>query len=183
VEKAGGKLTMTAILLKVVAAALKAFPNVNASVDMENRQVIYKDYCHIGVAVDTPRGLLVPIIRDVDKKSITQLAIELGEMSLRARNGKTSLEELQGGSFTISNLGGIGGTHFTPIVNWPEVAILGVSQANMEAVWQDGQFVPRLMMPLSLSYDHRLVDGADGIRFLRWIVEAIEQPFILSLEG
>jgi pyruvate dehydrogenase E2 component (dihydrolipoamide acetyltransferase) len=183
VEAAGGNLTVTAIALKVVAAALKVFPQFNVSVDMAAEEVIQKKYVHIGVAVDTDRGLLVPVIRDADTKNILQLAVELSQLSEKARNRKLSLEEMQGGCFSLSNLGGIGGTAFTPIVNTPEVGVLGISRARMEAVYQGTQFVPRLMLPLSLSYDHRVVDGADGIRFLRWIVEALEQPFLLSLQG
>ncbi len=177
------KLTVTPFLLKVMAAAMKVFPQFNASVDPAKNEIIYKKYCHIGVAVDTDRGLLVPVVRDIDKKNIFQLADELNEMAERARTKKTSLEELQGGSMTITNLGGIGGTSFTPIVNWPEVAILGVSRARWEPVYEHNQFVPRLMLPLSLSYDHRLIDGADGARFIRWVVEAIEQPFLMEMEG
>ncbi|MCU0256700.1 MAG: 2-oxo acid dehydrogenase subunit E2, partial [Vicinamibacterales bacterium] len=142
-----------------------------------------KQYVHVGIAVDTDRGLLVPVIRDVDRKNILQLSAELAQVSEKARTGKTTLEEMQGGCFTITNLGGIGGTHFTPIVNHPEVAILGLSRAKMEPVWNGTEFVPRLMLPLSLSYDHRVIDGADGIRFLRWVAEALEQPFLLSLQG
>jgi pyruvate dehydrogenase E2 component (dihydrolipoamide acetyltransferase) len=183
VEAAGGNLTVTAIAVKVVAAALKAFPQFNVSVDMAAEEIIQKKYVHIGVAVDTDRGLLVPVIRDADTKNIVQLAVELSQLSEKARNRKLSLEEMQGGCFSISNLGGIGGTAFTPIVNTPEVGVLGISRARMEAVYQGAQFVPRLMLPLSLSYDHRVVDGADGIRFLRWIVEALEQPFVLALHG
>lgn len=182
-EQAGGKLTVTAILLKVIEKALKIFPQFNASVDMVNKTIIYKKYYHIGVAVDTERGLLVPVVRNVDKKNIIQLAVELTELSQKARNRKLSLEEMQGGNFSISNLGGIGGTAFTPVVNSPEVAILGVSRAAMEPVYLDGEFQPRLMMPVSLSYDHRLIDGADAARFLRWVCEALEQPFLMSLEG
>lgn len=182
-EAAGGKLTMTAIALKVVAGALKVFPQFNASVDMEKDEIVLKKYVHIGVAVDTERGLLVPVIRDVDQKNIVELSAELTEMAERARNRKLGLEDMQGGSFTITNLGGIGGTAFTPIVNWPEVAILGISRGRKEPVFIDGQFVPRLMLPLSLSYDHRLIDGADAARFLRWLAEAFENPFLLSLEG
>ena len=177
-----GKLTVTAVALKVAAAALKAFPQVNASVDMAGEAVILKQYVHVGVAVDTDRGLLVPVIRDVDKKSVLELAVELGQLAEKARTGKLSLDEMQGGCFTITNLGGLGGTAFTPIVNQPEAAILGMSRSRMEPVWQDGQFVPRLMLPLSLSYDHRIVDGADGIRFLRYIVDRLEHPFLLSLQ-
>jgi pyruvate dehydrogenase E2 component (dihydrolipoamide acetyltransferase) len=176
-----GKLTVTAVALKVAAAALKAFPQVNASVDMAGEAVILKQYVHIGVAVDTDRGLLVPVIRDVDKKGVLELAAELGQLAEKARAGKLSIDEMQGGCFTITNLGGIGGSSFTPIVNQPEAAILGMSRSRMEPVWQDGQFVPRLMLPLSLSYDHRIVDGADGIRFLRYIVDRLEHPFLLAL--
>ncbi len=183
VEAAGGKLTMTAILLKVLPGALRKFPRFNASLDAANNELIYKKYCHIGVAVDTDRGLLVPVIRDCDKKSIVEISAELTDLAERARNRKVTLDEMQGGSFTISNLGGIGGTGFTPIVNWPEVAILGVARSQTEPVWRDGQFVPRTMLPLSLSYDHRVIDGADGARFLRWVCQAIEQPFLLMLEG
>jgi pyruvate dehydrogenase E2 component (dihydrolipoamide acetyltransferase) len=183
VEAAGGKLTVTAVALKVLAGAMKVFPQFNTSVDMAAGEVIYKSYCHVGVAVDTDRGLLVPVIRDVDKKNITVLSAELAQASEKARAGKLSLDEMQGGCITITNLGGIGGTHFTPIVNHPEVAILGLSRARMEPVWKGQAFEPRLMLPLSLSYDHRVIDGADGIRFLRWVVDALEQPFVLSLEG
>jgi pyruvate dehydrogenase E2 component (dihydrolipoamide acetyltransferase) len=182
-EAAGGKLTITAIALKVVASALRQFPQFNASVDLAREEIVYKHYVHVGVAVDTERGLLVPVIRDVDTKNIVQLAAELAQAAERARTGKLTLEDMQGGCFTITNLGGIGGTSFTPIVNHPEVAILGLSRAALEPVWRDGTFVPRLMLPLSLSYDHRVIDGADGVRFLRWVVEALEQPFVLSLLG
>ncbi|MBK7105380.1 MAG: dihydrolipoyllysine-residue acetyltransferase [Ignavibacteriae bacterium] len=182
-ESVGGKLTVTAILLKVIASALKVFPQFNASVDMDNKEIIYKDYFNIGVAVDTEKGLIVPVIKNVDKKNIIQLAVELNEISVKARDKKVTIEDMQGGSFTISNLGGIGGTAFTPIVNSPEVAILGVSRGSYEPVYKDGNFIPRLMLPLSLSYDHRIIDGADGARFIRWIVNALEQPFLLSLEG
>jgi pyruvate dehydrogenase E2 component (dihydrolipoamide acetyltransferase) len=182
-EAAGGKLTMTAILLKVISAALKVFPQFNASVDMARNEIVYKKYVHIGIAVDTDRGLLVPVVRDADQKNILQLSAELSQLSEKARNKKLALEEMQGGCFTISNLGGIGGTAFAPVVNSPEVAILGVSRAQVEPVFLEEKFMPRLMLPLSLSYDHRLIDGADGARFLRWVVEALEQPFLLALEG
>jgi pyruvate dehydrogenase E2 component (dihydrolipoamide acetyltransferase) len=183
VEAKGAKLTITAILLKVVASALKVFPQFNSAVDMQNNAIIYKKYYNIGVAVDTDRGLLVPVIKDVDKKNIIQLALELNEISVKARNKKLGLEDMQGGNFSISNLGGIGGTYFTPIVNSPEVAILGVSKSVFEPVYIDGKFEPRLMLPLSLTYDHRIIDGADGARFIRWIINALEQPFLLTLEG
>jgi pyruvate dehydrogenase E2 component (dihydrolipoamide acetyltransferase) len=182
-EAAGGKLTMTAIALKTVASALKVFPQFNASIDMENEEIVFKKYIHVGVAVDTERGLLVPVIRDVDQKNIIELSVELSEVAENARDRKLKLEEMQGGTFTITNLGGIGGTAFTPIINWPEVAILGMSRASRVPIWIEGEFEPRLMLPLSLSYDHRLIDGADAARFLRWLVEAFENPFILSLEG
>jgi len=183
VEKAGGKLTVTSILVKVLGAAVKQFPQFNASVDTEKAEIAFKKYVNVGVAVDTDRGLLVPVIRDVDQKNITQIAIEVQKAAEKARARKLTLEEMDGGGITISNLGGIGGTAFTPIVNWPEAAILGVSRGSLEPVYRDGAFVPRLMLPLSLSYDHRLIDGADAIRFLRWVAEALEQPFLLSLHG
>lgn len=183
VSEAGGKLTVTAILLKVIASAFKVFPQFNTSVDMDKSEIIFKKFVNIGIAVDTDRGLLVPVIREVDKKNIIQLSIELQGVSKKARDKKLSLEEMQGGCFTISNLGGIGGTYFTPIVNSPEVAILGVSKSSYEPVYINEKFEPRLIMPLSLSYDHRIIDGADGIRFLRWVVNALENPFLLSLEG
>ncbi len=180
-EKAGGKLTMTAIALKIVAGALKRFPEFNSSIDQARNEIVYKKAVHVGVAVDTERGLLVPVMRNVDVKGIFELAAELAKASEKARGGKLSLDEMQGGGFTITNLGGIGGTSFTPIVNWPEVAILGVSRGSHEAVWNGQSFEPRLMLPLSLSYDHRAIDGADAARFLRWVCEAFEQPFVLSL--
>jgi len=183
VAEAGGKLTVTAILLKVIASAFKVFPQFNTSVDMEKNEIIIKKFINIGVAVDTDRGLLVPVIRNVDKKNIIQLSIELQELSKKARDKKLSLDEMQSGCFTISNLGGIGGTYFTPIINSPEVAIMGVSKSSYEPVYINEKFEPRLIMPLSLSYDHRIIDGADGIRFLRWVVNALENPFLLSLEG
>jgi pyruvate dehydrogenase E2 component (dihydrolipoamide acetyltransferase) len=182
-EEAGGKMTVTAIALKVCAAALKVFPQFNASIDMEKEEIVYKQYIHIGVAADTDRGLLVPVIRDVDKKNIVELAVELSQLSKKAREKKLTPEEMQGGTFTITNLGGIGGVGFTPIVNFPEVAILGLSRSRMEPEWIGGKFEPRLILPLSLSYDHRLIDGADAARFLRWIAEAFEQPFLLSVQG
>jgi pyruvate dehydrogenase E2 component (dihydrolipoamide acetyltransferase) len=183
VEAAGGNLTVTAVLVKVLAAAVRQFPQFNASVDTASGEVIYKKYVNVGVAVDTDRGLLVPVIRNVDQKNIQQIAIEMNELSEKARSKKLSLEEMSGGGITISNLGGIGGTAFTPIVNWPEVAILGVSRGIVEPVWKDNAWQPRQLLPLSLSYDHRVIDGADAMRFLRWVVQAIEQPFLLSLLG
>lgn len=184
-EKRGAKVTMTAILLKIAAAALKQFPKFNASIDTATNEVIFKDYIHISVAVDTPTGLLVPVIRDVDKKGVIALAAELGEIAAKARDRKLTPDEMQGASFTISNLGGIGGTGFTPIVNWPEVAIMGVSRGAIEPVWnaEKGAFEPKNIMPFSLSYDHRLIDGADAARFCRFIAEMLEDPFLLGFEG
>ncbi|MGB7602011.1 MAG: dihydrolipoyllysine-residue acetyltransferase [Candidatus Sulfotelmatobacter sp.] len=182
-EQAGGKMTVTAIALKVCAAALKVFPQFNATIDMEKEEIIYKQYISIGVAADTDRGLLVPVIRDVDKKNIVELAVELSHLSQKARDKKITVADMEGGTFTITNLGGIGGTAFTPIVNHPEVAILGLSRSRMEPEWIGGKFEPRLILPLSLSYDHRLIDGADAARFVRWIAEAFEQPFLLSVQG
>jgi pyruvate dehydrogenase E2 component (dihydrolipoamide acetyltransferase) len=182
-EEAGGKMTVTAIALKVCAAALKVFPQFNASIDVEKEEIIYKQFINIGVATDTDRGLLVPVLRDVDKKNIVELAVELSQLSKKARDKKLTPAEMEGGTFTITNLGGIGGVGFTPIVNHPEVAILGLSRSRMEPEWIHGKFEPRLILPLSLSYDHRLIDGADAARFLRWIAEAFEQPFLLSVQG
>jgi pyruvate dehydrogenase E2 component (dihydrolipoamide acetyltransferase) len=183
VEEAGGKMTVTAIALKVCASALKVFPQFNASIDMGKEEIIYKQYINLGVAMDTDRGLLVPVIRDVDKKNIVELATELTQLSKKARDRKLTPDEMLGGTFTITNLGGIGGTGFSPIVNYPEVAILGLSRSRMEPEWVNNKFEPRLILPLSLSYDHRLIDGADAARFLRWIAEAFEQPFLLSVQG
>ena len=191
VATAGGNLTVTAMLVKILAVAVKKFPQFNASIDTERGEIIYKKYVNIGVAVDTDRGLLVPVVRNADRKNIREISIEINQLAAKARDRKLTIEEMSGGGMSISNLGGIGGTYFTPIVNWPEVAILGVSRTMTEPVWtpstgaQDtpGQFEPRQMLPLSLSYDHRVIDGADAMRFLRWVVEAIEQPFLLSLIG
>ena len=184
-ETAGGKLTITAILIRVIASALKVFPQFNASVDTAAEEIIYKNYVHVGVAVDTENGLLVPIIRDADKKNIIELSVELDEVAERARSRRLTPDDMQGGSITITNLGGFGGTYFTPIVNWPEVAILGVSRARMEPVWAKDaeEFEPRLMLPLMVSYDHRIIDGADGVKFLRWVADALEEPMLMSLEG
>jgi pyruvate dehydrogenase E2 component (dihydrolipoamide acetyltransferase) len=182
-KDAGGKLTMTAILLKACAGALKHFPDFNASVDMAAGEIIYKKYVNIGVAVDTERGLLVPVIRDVDCKNIIELSVELTQISEKARGKKIAPDELEGGNFTISNLGGIGGTYFTPIVYAPEVAILGVSRAEIRPKRMGERFSPRLMLPLSLSYDHRIIDGAQAARFTRWVAQALEDPVLLALEG
>jgi pyruvate dehydrogenase E2 component (dihydrolipoamide acetyltransferase) len=183
VAKAGGNLTVTAMLVRILATAVRKFPQFNASIDTERGEIVFKKYLNIGVAVDTDRGLLVPVIRSADEKNITQIAVELNQLAERARDRKLTPDDMSGGSITISNLGGIGGTYFTPIVNWPEVAILGVSRGAIEPVWKDGKFEPVQRLPLSLSYDHRVIDGADAMRFLRWVVEAIEQPFLLSLVG
>ncbi len=168
-QKQGVKLTPLALIMKAVAAALKVHPEFNSSIAPSGDALILKRYYHIGVAVDTPGGLVVPVIRDVDQKGVLQLAKELGDVSAKARDGKLGPAEMQGGTFSISSLGGIGGAHFTPIVNAPEVAILGVSKSITKPVWKDGQFVPRLMLPLSLSYDHRAVDGAQGARFITYL--------------
>ena len=176
VERSGGKLTVTAVLIKVCALAIDRFPQFASSVDMANESLVYKQYRHIGVAVDTPGGLLVPVIRDVDRKTLTEIAVELGELSQRARDRKLSLDEMSGSVFSLTNIGGIGGSFFTPVINHPEVAILGVSRGAMEPVWLNGEFVPREMLPLSLSYDHRAIDGADAARFMRFVAEAVEQP-------
>ncbi len=183
-EAAGAKLTVTAVLVKVVAAALKVFPNFNCSIDSEKAEILYKDFYNIGIAVDTEKGLMVPVIRDADQKNMVSIAQDLGGIAQKAREGKISLADMQGGTFTITNLGGIGGSFFTPIINSPEVAILGVGRAIMDpCIGKNEMCAPRLRMPLSLSYDHRIIDGADGARFLRWIVEAIEEPMLISLEG
>ncbi|MEA2067585.1 MAG: 2-oxo acid dehydrogenase subunit E2 [Verrucomicrobiota bacterium] len=183
-EAVGAKLTVTAILVKVVAAALKVFPNFNCSIDPEKAEILYKDFYNIGIAVDTEKGLMVPVIQDADQKNMVDLAQDLGAIAQKARAGGISLADMQGGTFTITNLGGIGGSFFTPIINSPEVAILGVGRAIMDpCIGKNELCAPRLRMPLSLSYDHRIIDGADGARFLRWIVEAIEEPMLISLEG
>lgn len=165
-EKQNVKLTPLVFIMKAVVSALKAFPSFNASLSPNGEELILKKYFHIGVAVDTPEGLVVPVIRDVDKKGLLELAKELGEVSAKARAKQLTAADMQGSSFTISSLGGIGGTAFTPIVNMPDVAILGVSKAAMKPVYDNNQFVPRLMLPLSLSYDHRVIDGAEGARFI-----------------
>jgi len=185
VEAAGAKLTPTAILLKIIAGALRKFPDFNASIDTVKQEVVHKQYVNIGVAVDTDSGLLVPVVKDADRKNLVELATELGELAEKARDRKLKPDEMQGGNFSISNLGGIGGHGFTPIVNPPDVAILGVSRSSMEPVWnkEKGEFEPRLMMPLALTYDHRLIDGAAAARFLRWVCRALEEPFLLALEG
>ena len=182
-EARGGKLTPTALILKAVITALKAFPRFNASFDPAAGELILKRYYHIGIAVDTERGLLVPVIRDVDRKDIFELAVELAELAERARRGKTDLEELQGGTFTVTNLGSISGTAFTPIINFPEVGILGISRTRQEPVVRDGRVEPRLIMPICVSYDHRVIDGADGARFTKHLVDSLENPGRMLLGG
>ncbi|MFO8149995.1 MAG: 2-oxo acid dehydrogenase subunit E2 [Trueperaceae bacterium] len=185
VEKAGAKLTPTAMLLKVIAVALRRFPDFNASIDVGTQEIVYKKYVNVGTAVDTEHGLLVPVIKQADEKSVVDLAVELGEIAEKARNRKLSPDDMSGGNFIVSNLGGIGGTGFSPIVTPPDVAILGVSRSAMKPVWdaKKADFVPRLMMPLALTYDHRLIDGASAARFLRWVCQAVEEPYLLTLEG
>ncbi len=175
------KITPLAFMLKAVVTALQKFPDFNASLDASGENLVLKKYFHIGVAVDTPNGLMVPVLRDVDQKGIVQLAKELGEISAKARDLKITAADMQGGCFTISSLGGIGGTAFTPIINAPEVAILGVSKANMKPVYQDGEFVPRLMLPLSLSYDHRVIDGASAARFTQYLAQVLTDTRRLAL--
>ena len=177
----GIKITPLAFLLKAVVEALRQYPDFNASLDASGGNLILKKYFHIGVAVDTPEGLVVPVLRDVNQKGIVQLAKELAEISGRAREKKVSAAEMQGGCFTISSLGGIGGSFFTPIINAPEVAILGVSKASMKPVYKDGEFVPRLVLPLSLSYDHRVIDGAAGVRFTTYLAQVLSDVRRLAL--
>ena len=177
-------LSVTAYTVKVLGAALETFPQFNASLDVGREEVIYKKYINVGIAVDTDRGLLVPIVRDVGAKSLSEISLEIASVAEKARVRTITLEELQGGTFTVTNLGGLGGTLFTPIINHPEVAILGLSRSTFEPVLTGGisaSFQPRLMMPLSLSYDHRVIDGADAVRFLRWVAERIEHPLLLDL--
>jgi pyruvate dehydrogenase E2 component (dihydrolipoamide acetyltransferase) len=175
------KLTFLPFLVKAVTAALREFPHFNASLDRSGESLIVKKYFHVGVAVDTENGLLVPVIRDADQKGLFELAAELEDLSARARSRRLRPADLQGGSFSISSLGGIGGTFFTPIVNHPEVAILGVSRMGWKPVWQDGAFVPRLLLPLSLSYDHRVIDGADAVRFTRRLAALLGDLRLLLL--
>ncbi len=182
-EALGAKLTPTVLALKAIITALKTFPQFNASLDAGANEIILKHYYNLGIAVDTERGLLVPVIKDVDRKDILELALELGDISQRARTGKIGLDELQGGTFTVTNLGSLGVGEFTPIVNHPEVAILGFGRAREEATVREGRIEPRLIMPLALSYDHRVIDGADGARFMRKIVDALENPELMLMGG
>lgn len=172
-EQQGVKLTPLVFIMKAVVAALKAFAHFNASLDANGTQLILKNYFHVGVAVDTPNGLVVPVVRDVDQKGLFQLAKELGEISQKARQGQLTAQDMQGSSFSISSLGGIGGTAFTPIINVPDVAILGVSKSHIKPIFQEGEFKPRLMLPLSLSYDHRVIDGAEAARFTSFLVKQL----------
>ncbi len=181
--KGAPKITWTVLAVKAVVAALKEFPNFNASFDMNAGELIVKKFYHIGIAVDTERGLVVPVIRDADKKSIRDIAAEVASLADKARTGKLTIDEMRGGTFTLTNLGGIGGTSFTPIVNYPEVAILGMSRSAMQPVVRDGQVVARLMMPLSLTYDHRVIDGADGARFTTRLVQLFSDPMRLLMES
>ncbi|MYC15255.1 MAG: branched-chain alpha-keto acid dehydrogenase subunit E2 [Gemmatimonadetes bacterium] len=182
-EALGAKLTPTVLALKAIITALKTFPQFNASLDAGTNEIILKHYYNLGIAVDTERGLLVPVIKDVDRKDILELALELGDISQRARTSKIGLDELQGGTFTVTNLGSLGVGEFTPIVNHPEVAILGLGRAREEATVREGRIEPRLIMPLALSYDHRVIDGADGARFMRKIVDALENPELMLMGG
>ena len=170
-EKAGIKVTMLAFLIKACVAALKKYPEFNSSLDGDS--IIYKQYFHIGFAADTPNGLMVPVIKDADKKGIFQISAEMSELAKKARDGKLSPAEMSGASFTISSLGGIGGRYFTPIINAPEVAILGVCKSQMEPVWDGKAFVPRLMLPLSLTWDHRVIDGAAAARFNVYLAQIL----------
>ena len=182
-EAYGAKLTPTVLALKAIITALKTFPQFNASLDAGANEIILKHYYNLGIAVDTERGLLVPVIKDVDRKDILKLALELGDISNRARTNKIGLDELQGGTFTVTNLGSLGVGEFTPIVNYPEVAIMGLGRAREEATVREGRIEPRLIMPLALSYDHRVIDGADGARFMRKIVDALENPELMLMGG
>ena len=181
-KKVGAKLTITAVLVRLCTLALERFPQFNASIDTDNQRIIYKKYIHIGIATDTPRGLLVPVIRDADQMTIVNLAKAVADLAQRARDKKIKSDELEGGTFTISNQGGIGGVGFTPIVLWPQVAILGVSRSAVKPAWVEDGFEPRTILPLSLSYDHRIIDGADAARFLRWICDGLEQPLNVFLD-
>jgi pyruvate dehydrogenase E2 component (dihydrolipoamide acetyltransferase) len=180
-SKQGIKITPLPFLLKAVVTAMQQFPNFNSSLDASGENLVMKKYFHIGVAVDTPDGLVVPVLRDVDQKGMVQLARELGEISVKAREKKLPITAMQGGCFTISSLGGIGGTAFTPIINAPEVAILGVSKASIKPVFKEGEFVPRLMLPLSLSYDHRVIDGAEAAHFTSFLGKVLSDARQLVL--
>jgi pyruvate dehydrogenase E2 component (dihydrolipoamide acetyltransferase) len=181
--KGSPKVTMTVLAIKAVVAALKEFPNFNSALDLANGEVVVKQYYHIGIAVDTERGLVVPVIRDADKKSIRDLAADVANLAELARTGKLTIDQMRGGTFTITNLGGVGGTAFSPIINYPEVAILGLSRSAIQPVYRNDTFVPRLLMPLCLTYDHRIIDGADGARFTTRLVQLFSDPIRLLMES
>lgn len=183
VKTAGGSLTMTAILTKAVATLLRRMPQFNASLDVETNEVIYKKYINVGIAVDTPTGLYVPNIKNADQKSLTQLSVDLADISTRTKGGKITMNDITGGTFTISNIGGIGGTNMISIVNWPEVAILSIVAAQMEPVWNESSksFEPRLMMPMTIGWDHRVINGGDAARFLVELKRILEEPFVAWL--
>ena len=181
--KGAPKITWTVLAVKACVAALKEFPHFNSSYDMNAGELVLKKFFHIGIAVDTERGLVVPVIKDADKKSVRDIATEVQTLAEKARGGKLAIDEMRGGTFTITNLGGIGGTSFTPIVNYPEVAILGMCRSALQPVVKDGQIVPRLMLPLSLTYDHRVIDGADGARFTSRLVQLFSDPMRLLMES
>ena len=179
-KAAGGSLTMTAIIAKAVALVIDKLPIFNTSLDLDTNEVIYKKYVNVGIAVDTPNGLFVPNIKNVDKKGLTQVAIDLADITGRTKAGKVAMSDIQGGTFTISNIGGIGGTNMLSIVNWPETAILSVVAAQMEPVWQESSrsFEPRLMMPVTIGWDHRVINGGDAARFLVELKKLLEEPFL-----
>ena len=180
VKAAGGSLTMTAILTKAVSAVLRKMPQFNASLDESTNEVVYKKYINMGIAVDTPNGLYVPNIKNADQKGLTDISIELSEVGARTKAGKITMNDITGGTFTISNIGGIGGTNMFSIVNWPEVAILSIVAAQMEPVWNEstGAFEPRLMMPMTIGWDHRVINGGDAARFLVEVKKILEEPFL-----
>lgn len=181
-ETLGGKLTMAVMVCKVVASALRRFPKFNASIDLAGRQVIYKKYVHLGIAVSTERGLVVPVIRNADGKNMVEMAAEITRIAQKARTGKIELADMEGGTFTVTNLGRVGGSYFTPLINYPEAAILGMGRTVSQPP-AAGQAAPRTLLPLSLSFDHRLIDGAEAAQFLGWIIEALEEPLVLALQG
>ncbi len=182
-DEKGGKLTMAVMVCKIVAQALRKFPAFNSSVDIATREIIYKQYVHLGIAVNTPRGLMVPVVRNADTKNMVTLSVEIQELAKKCRDGKITLEEIEGSTFTVTNLGRVCGIYFTPIVNYPEVAILGLGRAYEEPAVVGGAIVKRTVLPMSLSFDHRVIDGTDGAAFMGWIKEAIEQPLMLALNG
>ena len=180
-KERGGTLTMAVMIVKIVAEAIREFPQFNASIDMVNRQLIYREYCNIGIAVSTDHGLFVPVLKDIDKKDMVELAVDVSAIARKARAGKLAPQDMQGGCFTVTNLGNIAGSYFTPIVNYPEVGILGMGRAATQAVYISGAWRPEVILPLSLSYDHRMIDGADAARFIKWLITNIESPSILEV--